>query len=542
MNILSINSGSSSVKFAYFKYTEKKSQLINNNKKTDKSNYKSIYDINFINKIKTSGKNNKKESLYRNDATDGVTSELPILLSLNRLYDGEIEEIGTSFSSYYYENADGKKSGKTNFANHHDALFFIINKLIYKNININNKDEKIDIVVHRFVHGGNVFIKPLIIKPTAILNKNERLKNIKDSVFNSKLAQNTTLPSQRNTQSAEITKAKNADDNNNNDNNNDDDYNDNDNNKYGYDTGLYINFPDLKKLAGLNELAPLHNPSNLLGLKTAIKLIPEAAEICIFDTSFHSAIPDYASIYPLPIEYYEQHNIKKYGFHGISYAFISNILKLSGYKFKKMILCHLGNGASIAAVKNGKSIDTSMGYTPLEGLMMGTRTGDVDPSLSFILKNKLKLSEEELYNIYNKKSGLLGISQKTYDVKELLKNSDYNSKLAIKMFCYRIIKYIGAYSAALNGIDALIFSGGIGENSSFIRQEICKNLSFLGIKLNKSKNNGVTKIFGSVSKLQSLNIANSIIKLSSGKCTVLAVKTDEELMMAENALKILKIK
>ncbi len=535
MNILSINSGSSSVKFAYFNYIEKTSQIIINNHKTNKN----IDNINFINKIKTSCKDNKKESLFGNDATDDITSELPILLSLNRLYDGEIEEIGTSFSSYYYENADGKKSGKTNFANHHDALFFIINKLIYKNININNKDEKIDIVVHRFVHGGNVFIKPLIIKPIVILNKNEQLKNIKNSVSNSKSAQSITLPSQRNTQRAEITKAKNTDDNNNNDNNNN---NNNDNNKYDYDTGLYINFPDLKKLAGLNELAPLHNPSNLLGLKTAIKLIPEASEICIFDTSFHSAIPDYASIYPLPIEYYEQHNIKKYGFHGISYAFISNILKLSGYKFKKMILCHLGNGASIAAVKNGKSIDTSMGYTPLEGLMMGTRTGDVDPSLSFILKNKLKLSEEELYNIYNKKSGLLGISQKTYDVKELLKNSDYNSKLAIKMFCYRIIKYIGAYSAALNGIDALIFSGGIGENSSFIRQEICKNLSFLGIKLNKSKNNGVTKIFGSESKLQSLIIANSIIKISSGKCAVLAVKTDEELMMAENALKILKIK
>ncbi|RZD17429.1 MAG: acetate/propionate family kinase [Candidatus Acididesulfobacter guangdongensis] len=525
MNILSINSGSSSVKFAYFKYIEKTSQVIDNNKQLIDNNKinKSINNINFINKIKTSCKNNEKGC----PSEKGSASELPILLSLNRLYDGEIEEIGTSFSSYRYENADGKKSGKTNFANHHDALFFIINKLIYKNINIDidNKDEKIDVVVHRFVHGGNVFIKPLVIKPVIkpleILNKNKLLKNVKNSVSNSKSTQNITLPSQRNTQSAEIKDA--AD-------------------KYDNDTGLHINFPDLKKLAGLNELAPLHNPSNLLGLKTTIKLIPEAAEICIFDTSFHSAIPDYASIYPLPIEYYEQHKIKKYGFHGISYAFISNILKLSGYKFKKMILCHLGNGASIAAVKNGKSIDTSMGYTPLEGLMMGTRTGDVDPSLSFILKNKLKLSEEELYNIYNKKSGLLGISQKTYDVKELLTNSDYNSKLAIKMFCYRIVKYIGAYSAALNGIDALIFSGGIGENSSFIRQEICKNLSFLGIKLNKSKNNGVTKIFNSRSKLQSLNITNSMIKISSGKTIVLAVKTDEELMMAENALKILKVK
>jgi len=511
MNILSINSGSSSVKFAYFKYIEKTSQTDNN--KADKS----INNIDLINKIKTNCKNNKKESLFRKD----VTSEMPMLLSLNKLYDGEIEEIGTSFSSYRYENAEGKKDGKKNFANHHDALFFIINKLIYENININNKDEKIDIVAHRFVHGGNVFIKPLVIKPIMILNKNKRLKNIKNNVSDSESTQNTTLSSQRNTQIADIRDDK---------------------DNYAHNAELYTNFPDLKKLAGLNELAPLHNPSNLLGLKTTIKLIPEAAEICIFDTSFHSSIPDYASIYPLPIEYYERHNIKKYGFHGISYTFISNILKLSGYKFKKMILCHLGNGASIAAVKNGKSVDTSMGYTPLEGLMMGTRTGDVDPSLSFILKNKLKLSEEELYNIYNKKSGLLGISKKTYDVKELLKNSDYNSKLAIKMFCYRIVKYIGAYAAALNGIDALIFSGGIGENSSFIRQEICKNLSFLGIRLNKSKNNGVTKIFNGRSKLQSLNIANSIIKISSGKTNVLAVKTDEELMMAENALKILKIR
>ncbi len=537
MNILSINSGSSSIKFAYFKYIEKTSKLIDNNKTN-----KSLNNIDFINKIKISRKNDKKE--YLSESEYGTTSELPMLLSLNRLYDGEIEEIGTSFSSYYYENANGKKSGKTSFKSHHDALSFIINKLIYKNININNKDEKIDIVVHRFVHGGNIFIKPLVIKSTTFLNKNTQLKNTKNCVSSSKSTQNIALYPQQNTQSAEITKAKNAGDNGNinaGDKVNDSD-NENDNNNYDYDTRLYINFPDLKRLDGLNELAPLHNPSNLLGLKTTIKLIPEAAEICIFDTSFHSAIPDYASIYPLPIEYYEQYNIKKYGFHGISYTFISNILKLSGYKFKKMIICHLGNGASIAAVKNGKSIDTSMGYTPLEGLMMGTRTGDVDPSLSFILKNKLKLSEEEIYNVYNKKSGLLGISQKTYDVKELLKNLDYNSKLAIKMFCYRIVKYIGAYSAALNGIDALIFSGGIGENSSFIRQEICKNLSFLGIKLNKSKNNSVTKIYSNKSKLQTLNIESSIVKISSGNITVLTVKTDEELMMAENALKILKVR
>jgi acetate kinase len=468
MNILSINSGSSSVKFAYFKYIKKTSKIADNN-------------------------HNKKENLSKN-----IPTRQTILLSLNRLYDGEIEEIGTSFSSYNYEYINGEKNGKINFKDHHSAISFIINELVYKNL---NKDEKIDIVVHRFVHGGNVFIKPLIIS-------NKNLKNKKYS-HNNKHSYGAN--------------------------------DDNDAKTIKTDNEIYLNFPDIKKLSQLNELAPLHNPSNLLGLQTAIKLIPEAAEVCIFDTSFHSTIPDYASIYPLPIEYYKKYGIKKYGFHGISYAFISNILKLSGYNFKKMILCHLGNGASIAAVKNGKSIDTSMGYTPLEGLMMGTRTGDIDPSLSFILKNKLKLSEEEIYSIYNKKSGLLGISQKTYDVKELLNNLDYNSKLAIKMFCYRIIKYIGAYSAALNGIDALIFSGGVGENSSFIRQEVCNNLSYLGIKLNKSKNSGAAKIFNNSSKLKTLNLENSIIKINSGKITVMAVKTDEELMMAENALKILKI-
>jgi acetate kinase len=515
MNVLSINSGSSSIKFAYFKYIEKTTQIIA---------HKNINDINSINKIKKNYNYNQNRYSFENDME--IESELPILLSLNRLYDGEIEEIGTSFSSYYYEHVDGKESGKINFKNHHDALFFIINKLIYKHKNI-NKNEKIDIVAHRFVHGGNVFIKPLIIKPLAILHKNNTHRTKKNSIsdpisvsWNSLNNKELTRNIARSAQKLQNTEASEANDNN----------------------ELYSNFPDLEKLARLNELAPLHNPSNLLGLETTIKLIPEAAEVCIFDTSFHSTIPDHASIYPLPLEYYKKYNIKKYGFHGISYTFISNILKFSGYKFKKMILCHLGNGASIAAVKNGKSVDTSMGYTPLEGLMMGTRTGDIDPSLSFILKNKLKLSEEELYNIYNKKSGLLGISQKTYDVKELLKNSDYNSKLAIKMFCYRIIKYIGAYSASLNGIDALIFSGGIGENSSFIRQEICNNLSFLGIKLNRAKNNGVTEIFSSKSKLQTLSIESSIVKISSGKITVLAVKTDEELMMAENALKILKVK
>ncbi|MHB1680310.1 MAG: acetate/propionate family kinase [bacterium] len=499
MNILSINSGSSSVKFAYFKYIRKTPKIID---------CKNIKNTNYINKTKTNSNHNKKEASSKN-----ILANQSKLLSLNRLYDGEIEEIGTPFSSYSYEHTNGKESGKINFKNHHSAISFIINELINKNL---NKDEKIDIVVHRFVHGGNVFIKPLIISNKNLKNKKPNYNNIKYKLFNSHGVNgiNSIINNHIDDNNAETVETNNE---------------------------IYLNFPDIKKLAQLNELAPLHNPSNLLGLQTAIKLIPEAAEVCIFDTSFHSTIPDYASIYPLPIEYYKKYGIKKYGFHGISYAFISNILKLSGYNFKKMILCHLGNGASIAAVKNGKSIDTSMGYTPLEGLMMGTRTGDIDPSLFFILKNKLKLSEKELYNIYNKKSGLLGISQKTYDVKELLNNSDYNSKLAIKMFCYRIIKYIGAYSAALNGIDALIFSGGIGENSSFIRQEVCNNLSYLDIKLNKSKNADAVKIFNNSSKLETLNLENSIIKINSGKTTVLAVKTDEELMMAENALKILKI-
>ncbi|MHB1692511.1 MAG: acetate/propionate family kinase [bacterium] len=499
MNILSINSGSSSVKFAYFKYIKQTSEIIDR---------KNIKNTSCINKTKTDNNYSKKEHLSKN-----IPARKTRLLSLNRLYDGEIEEIGTSFSSYNYEYANGKENGKINFKDHHSAISFIINELVHKNLNKDEKDEKVDIVVHRFVHGGNVFIEPLIVSNKNLKNKkyNYNNKHIKYKSSNS---------------------------------HNENSYGVNDNNDaktVKTDNEIYLNFPDIKKLSQLNELAPLHNPSNLLGLKTAIKLIPGAAEVCIFDTSFHSTIPDYASIYPLPIEYYKKYGIKKYGFHGISYAFISNILKLSGYNFKKMVLCHLGNGASIAAVKNGKSIDTSMGYTPLEGLMMGTRTGDIDPSLSFILKNKLKLSEDELYSIYNKKSGLLGISQKTYDVKELLNNLDYNSKLAIKMFCYRIIKYIGAYSAALNGIDALIFSGGIGENSSFIRQEVCNNLSYLGIKLNKSKNSGAVKIFNNSSKLKTLNLENSIIKINSGKTAVMAVKTDEELMMAENALKILKI-
>ena len=497
MNILSINSGSSSIKFAYFKYIQKKSKIID---------HKNIKNTSCINKTKTDSNYSKKEKLSKN-----IPALQARLLLLNRLYDGEIEEIGTSFSSYNYEYINGKENGKINFKNHHSAISFIINELINKKL---NKDEKIDIIVHRFVHGGNVFIEPLIISNKNLKNKKYYNYNIKHKSFNSHNKNSYAVNDNNDNNDAEIITT---------------------------DNEIYLNFPDIKKLSQLNELAPLHNPPNLLGLQTAIKLIPEATEVCIFDTSFHSTIQDYASIYPLPIEYYKKYGIKKYGFHGISYAFITNILKLSGYNFKKMILCHLGNGASVAAVKNGKSIDTSMGYTPLEGLMMGTRTGDIDPSLSFILKNKLKLSGEELYNIYNKKSGLLGISRKTYDVKELLNNLDYNSKLAIKMFCYRIIKYIGSYSAALNGIDALIFSGGIGENSSFIRQEVCNNLSYLGIKLNKSKNIGAVKIFNNSSKLKTLNLENSIIRINSGKTTVMVVKTDEELMMAENALKILKI-
>ena len=389
-----------------------------------------------------------------------------ILSNIDRVLLCKIEEIGTEYGYFYLKDKNKIESKKQNFINHEKALHYILQKT---NLLKDDKNGKIDIVVHRYVHGGKYYLQPLIVSDG-----------------------------------------------------------------------------DIKKLAKLNDIAPLHNPSNLKGLEVMKSLLPGAKQICIFDTAFHGGIPLHAKLYPLPIEYAEKFNIEKYGFHGISYSFVAGLLKIYDKKIKKAVICHLGNGASICALKNGKSIDTSMGYTPLEGLMMGTRCGNIDPEVPFILKKKLNLTDDAIKEILNKKSGLLGISKKTYDFKELIKQKDKYSKLALKMYAYRIVKFIGQYAAALNGIDALVFTGGIGENSDRLRKEVCVGLAYLGVKIDDGKNTAAAKYFQTHDPFGRLDVENSVIPisgdaaLSASAVKVFAVHTDEELQMAFESINLQK--
>ena len=434
LKIISINSGSSSIKFSVFNF-----------------------------------------SGYSADSKNGVSQ----LNNIDRVLSCRIEEIGTEYGSFYLKDKNKTENEKRNFSDHETALKFILQKIAFINDLTKESEKKKNghsasdnvLIAHRYVHGGKDYVKPLI-----------------------------------------------------------------------------AGAEDVKKLAGLNDIAPLHNPSNLKGLEVMKSLLPDARQICIFDTAFHSGVPDYAALYPIPIEYYEKFGIKKYGFHGISYAFIVNLFNIyNKYKYggknaiKKTVICHLGNGASVCAVDNGKSLDTSMGYTPLEGLMMGTRCGNIDPEVPFILKKKLNLTDDGINKILNKKSGLLGISKKTYDFKELTEFGDEYSKLALKMYAYRIVNFIGQYAAVLNGIDALVFTGGIGENSDLLRKEVCANLTYLGLKLDGEKNTAAAKYFQSHNSFGRINIDDSVkpINDESSSVKVFAVHTDEELQMAYESINIL---
>ena len=254
-----------------------------------------------------------------------------------------------------------------------------------------------------------------------------------------------------------------------------------------FDTAVTIDDGVSKKIEDLSSLAPLHNPANLAGIKAISKLSPSAIQVAVFDTAFHQTIPNFASIYPLPYEYYEKYDIKKYGFHGTSHQYVtkkaSEILNKE-IKDINLITLHLGNGASVCAIKNGISVDTSMGFTPLEGLMMGTRCGDIDSSLVINLQDKLNLSYKDINNILNKQSGFKGICGSS-DLREVIKlsqNGDKKALLAIEMFVYRIKKYIGSYLMILENIDAIIFTGGIGENSQLIRDMITASTDKFNLK------------------------------------------------------------
>ncbi|NMB51575.1 MAG: acetate kinase, partial [Bacteroidales bacterium] len=275
------------------------------------------------------------------------------------------------------------------------------------------------------------------------------------------------------------------------------------------------------------ELAPLHNPANLKGILSVEKLIPGIPQVAVFDTSFHQTMPDYAYMYAIPYEYYEKYKIRKYGYHGTSHKFVADkAAKLIGKDIKqlKIISCHLGNGASITAIRNGESIDTSMGFTPADGLIMGTRTGEVDPGVLVYIADKEQLNVTGVNNMINKKSGVFGISQISSDMRDLETAADAGNKkaiLALKMYAYKVKKFIGSYMAALNGCDLLVFTGGIGENAFRMRKSICSDMENLGILFDDSKNHGAS--------------GNDIIlSRPESKITVVAVTTDEEFVIASD--------
>jgi len=291
---------------------------------------------------------------------------------------------------------------------------------------------------------------------------------------------------------------------------------------------------EVKRQIEINcELAPLHNPANLKGILSVEKLIPGVPQVVVFDTSFHQTMPDYAYMYALPYEYYEKYKIRKYGYHGTSHKYVaSKAAQLIGRDIAslKIITCHLGNGASITAIKNGKSIDTSMGFTPVDGLIMGTRTGEIDAGVLVYIADKEHLSVSGVNNLINKKSGVVGISQVSSDMRDLeIAASEGNEKaiLALNMYAYRVKKYIGSYIAALNGLDLLVFTGGIGENDFKMRAKICSDLQNLGIIFDYENNKDVRG-------------ENKIISKPESKVTVMCITTDEEFVIASDTKMIVE--
>ena len=285
--------------------------------------------------------------------------------------------------------------------------------------------------------------------------------------------------------------------------------------------------PEVKEMiVKCAELAPLHNPANLKGIDAIEKTLPGVPQVAVFDTAFHQTMPDYAYMYALPYELYEKYAIRRYGFHGTSHRYVSaRVCEFLGVNAaeKKVVTAHIGNGGSCAAVLNGKSVDTSMGLTPVEGLVMGTRAGDLDLGAATYIMDKEGLTTAEFNNLVNKKSGLLGVSGVSSDARDIeaaIKAGNHRANLAREMFIYRVKKYVGAYAAAMNGVDILVFTGGIGENDAFIRAEIVKGLSFLGVTLDEEANNcrGVERV----------------ISTPDSRLTVCVIPTDEELMIASD--------
>ena len=289
-----------------------------------------------------------------------------------------------------------------------------------------------------------------------------------------------------------------------------------------------------KAVEECNDLAPLHNPANLIGVEACEKLMPGTPMVAVFDTAFHQTMPEKAYMYGLPYEYYEKYKVRRYGFHGTSHSYVSKkAAEVMGkaYDEVKTIVCHLGNGASVSAVLNGKSVDTSMGLTPLEGLVMGTRSGDIDPAIMEFIAQKENLDIEGIMNVLNKKSGVFGlsggISSDFRDLTGAMAEGDKKAKIALEVFAYRVAKYIGAYAAAMNGVDDIVFTAGIGENVSYVREQVCSYLGYLGVELDPDANEKFRGEQGEITK-------------PGCKVRVFVIPTNEELAIARETLALVK--
>ena len=287
--------------------------------------------------------------------------------------------------------------------------------------------------------------------------------------------------------------------------------------------------PEVKAaIAECNDLAPLHNPANLIGIEACESLMPGTPQVVVFDTAFHQTMPEKAYMYGLPYEYYEKYKVRRYGFHGTSHSFVSKrVAEIVGkpYNATKTIVCHLGNGASVSAVLNGESVDTSMGLTPLEGLVMGTRSGDIDPAIMEFIAKKENIDIAGIMNVLNKKSGVEGVSGVSSDFRDLeaaAKAGNKRAELAIDVFAYRVAKYVGAYTAAMNGVDNIVFTAGIGENCALVRTKVCSYLGYLGITIDEEANGKRGE--------------EIIISTPDSKVKVLVVPTNEELAIARETV------
>ena len=300
-----------------------------------------------------------------------------------------------------------------------------------------------------------------------------------------------------------------------------------------FNASVLITDDVLHKIEECIEIAPLHNPPNLRGINAIIELIPGVPQVAVFDTAFHQTMPDYAYMYGIPYSLYEKYAIRRYGFHGTSHRYVSKrvceILNVP-YESQRIITCHIGNGGSVTAVKDGKSMDTTMGFTPVEGLLMGTRSGDIDAGIISFLMDKEMIGSDGISTLLNKHSGLSGISGVSSDMRELvaaMEKGNKRAELAFRMYNYRIKKYIGAYIAAMEGVDIVVFTGGVGENNKKVRSEVCKGLQFMGIELDENINEKTLS-------------EETVISAPASKTKIVVVPTDEEYMIASDTMEILK--